>query len=121
MSDIDDQVAAFAAELDGAAVIDLHQIQTDSTLLAHRIAAAPTHELAAVELREFIEARPDQRDYGRAVAVGALGVLGQYVMLFHDLRDFDGADGILARLKRVSFAARGLDLPVFAVRNMGSV
>jgi len=121
VSDIDDQVAAFAAELDGTMVFDLQQIQKDTTTLAHAMIAATTHEAAAVELREFLDAHPEARDYARAVAVGALGMLGQYVVLFHDFSEFDGTDGALARLKRIAYAARGVGLPVFAAQTLGGI
>lgn len=120
MTDIDGEVADFARQLD-AGVFDVAQIAADSQTLIAELVNATTDELAAVALREFIDARPDDVAYARAVALGALTQLGQYVVLFHDLSDFDGPQGILARLKRLAYAARGLGLAGFAARTMGGI
>lgn len=103
MSDIDEQVAAFAAELDGAGVTDMDQVAREVGALATAILDAPTHELAAVAIREWFDLHPDNRDYALTVATSATATLGAHVALSPPVRLL-GDDGLLRRVLRVSYA-----------------
>lgn len=114
--DIDIQVAAFAAQLEGldGLTVDVHRAHADVNSLGVEIVRASSHELAAVALREFLDAHPTDPDYARSVVVGTLAQLGLYVMLAAPMESLPGDDGLLRRVQRVAYAARGLGIDAWA-------
>lgn len=103
MSTIDDQVAAFAAQLEGASVVDLDQVSTDVAGLANALLSAPDHLLAAVAIREWFDSMPHDIAYARQVARGAVAALGAHVALCTP-EEMLGDEGLLRRLLRVAYA-----------------
>ena len=114
MTSIDDQVAAFARELDGLAAYDGEQTAVDIGTLTAPLMTAASHELAAVALREFVDEHPGARQYASAVAIAALSAFGLQVMLAAPIDELPGDGGMLRRIQRLAYAARGLGLAVFA-------
>lgn len=110
MSTIDDQVAAFADELEGIAAFDPDRIAIDVQDLAAALVNAPDHDTAAVAMREFIDARPDDAPYAKAVTIAALTQFALHVALTAPIPTLDGDTGLLRRMKRLTYAARGLGL-----------
>lgn len=115
---IDAQVAAFAADLDDAALFDIAQIRSDVNGLFERLIAAESHELAAVEIREFFDGHSDDRTYAHSVIIGAVTMLGQHVVLYAPLDEFTGPAGMLARVQRLAFAVRGIGSAAWAAGNL---
>lgn len=109
MTSIDDEVAAFVRELSGASVLDLEVIASDVGNLLTGVIDAPTHEDAAVCLREFAVARPGQSDYVRAVIHGMLAQLALHMTILAPITDLVGDDGLLRRLLRLTYAVRGIE------------
>lgn len=103
MSTIDDQVAAFAAQLEGASFLDVDQVSTDVAHLANAMLSAPDHEQAAVAIREWFDSRTHDFDYARQVARGAVAALGAHVALCTP-EQMLGDEGLLRRLLRVAYA-----------------
>lgn len=108
MTDVESEVRAFREELADLAVVDPQQVAADVQSLSAAILTAPSHEQAAVALREFADSHSDDPGYVFAVASGAFASMGMHVILHAPLDTLAGPDGLLRRLHRVAYAARGL-------------
>lgn len=103
MSDIDEQVAAFAAQLSDVVLTDPEQVANDVTHLAHAMFTAPTHHRAALALGEWFVSRNAHDEYTVAVARGAMAALGSHIALSHPVA-LAGPGGLLSRLFRLTEA-----------------
>ncbi len=80
MSDIDDQVAAFAASIEGAVFVDDETFQADVAALLNAIDGnLNDNEAGAALVSEFRRLQPPE--YGKAVAVEAARRLSVYICL----------------------------------------
>ena len=107
--DIESTVAAFRDQLETASIIDLEQVALDVNTVFSSVVSAPTHEDAAVCLREFADARPGQADYVRAVIHGMLAQLSVHIAVLAPITELVGDGGLLRRLLRLAYAVRGIE------------
>ncbi|WP_100811947.1 MULTISPECIES: hypothetical protein [unclassified Microbacterium] len=110
MTDIDDQVAAFAAQLDDLAAVEPQQILNDVDRLSTAIITAPDWLMASAEIRETLDRFPDDEDYAHGVILGAIIRLTLHLTLTADLSTLPGEEGLLRRLQAVASACRGLGI-----------
>lgn len=117
MTDINDQVSSFAAQLDalqGFEPLDSEQLRSDTSELVNDILNAPTHDHAIVVVRDFFD-REGGSAYAHGVLIATFSSLGAWMAIGAPYASLNGADGLLIRFYRVAQLARTLGVRLSSV------